>query len=99
MAQAVGAVTPIDDLGLVDVKAMVVASGKAGTVTDGAVDVLDATTLTADYVMVVVVYAGFVAGRRTRRLNPAQQAKVAERVHGVVHRLPRHRADRIAHIG
>ena len=57
---------------------MGVAGGQARRVSDGAVNVLDASAAGAHRVMVVVIHAGLVAGGGVRRFDPAQHARFRE---------------------
>src|SRR5689334_22889765 len=59
-AGAVRAAPPVDDLRLVDLKAVVVARDQARRVPDGAVDVGDRSAGPADHVVVVVAGPGLV---------------------------------------
>jgi len=94
---ATRAQAPIDDFGLVDGEAVVVACRQAGASTDRAVDVDDPVALSADQVMVVVVDAVLVTRRGSHRLNATQKPAFAQRVQRVVHRLARDRTNVLAH--
>src|SRR5271170_2432283 len=85
----VGAQAPVDDLGLVDRKAVVVGSGQAGRLADRAVDVSDGPARTAHDVVVVVPDASLEQGRAPGRLDAAYQSRRGERVQGLIHRLER----------
>ena len=72
-AAAAGAMAPIDDLGFVDVEAVVVVGGEARPGTDCAVDVDRGAAGATDEVMVVVADTALVAGGRAAGLDAAQQ--------------------------
>ena len=61
-----GAAAPVDDLGFVDLEAVVVVGGEAGHLADGAVDVERGAAAAADQVVVVVADPVLVAGGATR---------------------------------
>ncbi len=84
---ALGATPPVHDLGFVDFEAVIVIRCEAWHGADGAVDVDHGAALTTDQVVVVVADSGFVPGRRSSGLDPANQFLVDQHGHGVVHRL------------
>lgn len=86
--RAVGAQAPVDDLGLIDEKAVVVRRGKAGRLADGTVDICDGPAGPADEMMVVVTHTRLVAGDGTGRLDPPHQTRSGQGMQHVVHGLP-----------
>ena len=98
LVAAVRAVSPVDDLGLLDLEAVIVVGGETRRLTDGAVDVDHDATGAADEVMVIVTDSILVSRGRPRGLNPAGQAPVDQRSQGVVYRLPGNRSDAPSHI-
>src|SRR6516165_8645802 len=72
---ALGASTPVDDLGLADLVARVVGGGQAGGVADRAVDVGDGTARPAEDVVVVVSDPCFVSCHGPHRLDAPHQAR------------------------
>ena len=92
IGDALGAVTPIDDLGLVDVEAEVIGSRQARGVADGTVDIDHASALAADQVVVVVPDPGLEAGGRPGGLNPANKSGTDQRGQPVIDALERDRA-------
>ena len=92
---ALGAQTPVDDLGLVEDEAIqcgdvTVRRGQAGGVPDAAVHVADGSTSAADQVMMVVADPRLVAGDRTGRLDTPNDASRGQGGQDVVHRLAGH---------
>ena len=73
---------PVDDLGLVDVVAVVVRGVQAGALADGAVDVDDRAAGAADEVVVVVADPQLVAGGGAGRLDPADEASLGQGARG-----------------
>ena len=92
IGDALGAVTPIDDLGLVDVEAEVIGSRQARGVADGTVDIDHASALAADQVVVVVSDPGLETGGRPRGLDPANESGADQGAETVVDGLERDRA-------
>ena len=88
-----GAGTPVDDLGLVDEKPVIIDGFQARPRPHRTVDVDRAPAGATDEVVVVVVDPIFVAGRRPRRPGSAHHALFDQRPQGVIHRLPRNRPD------
>src|SRR6185437_7941255 len=86
---AVGAVAPVDDLGLVDGEAVRLRRGQAGGVADGAIDIGDRAAAAADDVVMVVGDPRLVAGDRAGGLDPPQQVGVGQRPQDVVDGLRR----------
>ena len=86
---AVGASSPVSDLGFVDLVALVIHSCETGCGTDRAVDIDDPTADAADQMMMVVADASFEAGRRTRWLNATENALAHQQAERVVDRLER----------
>ena len=87
------AAAPVDDLGFVDLEAVIVVGGEAGHLADRAVDVEHGAAASTDQVMVVVTDSILVAGRRSGRLDPADEVLVDQDAERVVHRLAGDRAD------
>lgn len=90
---AVGAATPVHDLGFIDLESLVVGRGQAGRVTHRTVDVNGPITDPADQVMMVVTDPGFVPSRRTGRLDATDKALVGHDPKGVIDCLTGDRAD------
>ena len=84
---------PISNLGLVYLVARVIDRRQARRGADRAIHVDDAAAISADEVMVIVANAVFEARRRSRGLNPPEQALGDQQAQGVVYRLPRDGAD------
>src|SRR5258708_8372296 len=84
-----GASTPVDDLGFVDLVARVVGGRQAGGVADRTVDVDHPAACSADEVVVVVTDPVLVAGRRPGGLDAPEEAPSRESRANVVHRLTR----------
>ena len=78
---------PVNDLGFVDVETVIIGRGKAGRRSDRAVDVEHGAAVSADEVMMIVTHAILVAGRRSGRLDPADEVLVGQDAESVVHRL------------
>src|SRR3984885_14251838 len=95
----VGAQAPVDDLGLVDLEAVVVGRGQAGCLADRAVNVGDRTARPADEVVVVVADAPLEPGRAAGRLDASHEPGRGERVEGLVHSLQGDVANPFAHAG
>ena len=74
----------MDDFSLVDAEAVVTLRAHAGRAADGAIDVGNGTTGTADDVVVVVTDPGLVSRHRARGLNVPHESGVAERPKSVV---------------
>jgi hypothetical protein len=85
--EALGAEPPIDDLSLLDRVSMVLGCGQTGTAADGAVDISDGSTASADHVVVVIADACLIAGDRALRLDASQQTGLSEGGQHVVHGL------------
>ena len=75
---------------------MVVVRLQAGSAADRAADVFGLTAGATDKMMVVVAHAVFVARRRIRGLDAADDAFFREDVQDVIDRLTRDRADLLA---
>jgi len=88
--RAGGAPAPEDDLGLIDLEAVVGVTVQAGSFADGAVDVGDRPAGSAHHVMVVVADAGLVACDRPGGLDASHQAGIGEGTQDVVHGLVGH---------
>ena len=84
LGPAVGAGAPVDDLGLIDPEARVVAGVEAGGFADGAVDIDCFAAGATDEVMVVVADAVFIEGGGAGGLNAADEAGLGEGAEGVV---------------
>ncbi len=87
------AAPPEDDFGFVDLKTVIVAHDEARRRPEGAIDVEGHATASADQVMMIVAHSIFVPGRRSRRLNPANEILLGQDAEGVVDRLARDRSD------
>ena len=74
----------MDDFSLVDAEAVVTLRAHAGRAADGAIDVGNGTTGTADDVVVVVTDPGLVSRHRAGRLDVPHESGVAERPQAVV---------------
>jgi hypothetical protein len=85
--------TPVHDLGLVDLVAIVVAGRETGSRADRAVDIDHAAAGAADQMVVVVGDAILEASRRSGGLNAPYKAFGNEHSEGVVHRLEGDGAD------
>jgi hypothetical protein len=94
---AIRAASPVRDLGLVDLIAVVVVHGETGSFTDRTVDIYNAPADSTDQMVMVVTDSIFETRRRSRRLNAADQAFGDQDAERVVHRLQRDRADLGAH--
>ena len=81
-----------------DGEAEVVVDFQARPVTRRAVDIDHAATVATHQMVMVVVDAVLVSGRRPRRLNAPDQTLLGQHAQGVEHRLSRHRPDAGAHI-
>jgi hypothetical protein len=95
----VGAQAPVDDLGLIDLEAVVVGRGQARCVADRAVDVGDRTAHPADDVVVVVPDAPLEPGRAAGRLEATDKPGRGQRVERLVHGLQGNVANPLAHAG
>src|SRR6516164_2131123 len=89
---ALRAVSPVDDLGFVDLVAHVVDRREAGRGADRAVDVGRAAAAAADHMMMIVADPGLEARRGPGGLDTPDQARVDQDAEHVVHRLERDRA-------
>ncbi len=87
LRDTLGASTPEDDLGFVDLVAGVVGSDQARGVASSTVNVDHPAAGSADEVVVVITDPVLVAGRRPGRLDALEEALVGEDRQGVVHRL------------
>lgn len=96
-ASTVGATAPIDNLGLIDLEAVIFLNVETWGRSDGAVDIEDQAAASAHQMMVVVANAVFVSSRRAGGLNPTDQTLVGEDGDRVVDRLPGDRADLVSH--
>ncbi len=86
---ALGAGTPVDDLGFVNCEAVVVGGLQARPVPYCAVDVLRAAACATDEVVVVVIDSVLIAGGRARGLDAPNEAIIGQYAEGVVYRLAR----------
>ena len=68
---AVGAIAPVDDLGLLNLEAVVVVGSEARRLTDDAVDVYRDATSATQKVVVIVTDSILVSCGRPGRLDPA----------------------------
>ena len=84
---------PVDDLDLVDLETVIIVRSEAGWRPDRAVDVEYGAAASADQVMMVVAYSILVPGRRSGRLDPANEVLVDQDAERVVHRLAGDRPD------
>jgi len=89
----IGASTPVDDLGFIDLKAVVVVSGETWGRPDGTVDVEDDAATSTHQMVVVVTHAVLVTSNRASGLYPADETLVDEEAERVVYRLSRDGAD------
>lgn len=87
------AAAPVDDLGFVDFETVIVAGGEARRRTDRAVDVDHLAAAPADQVMMVVIHAILVPGRRPGGLDPADEVLVGQDAECIVYRLAGDRPD------
>lgn len=87
------AVSPVDNLGLVDDETMILVRRQTGRIPNCAVDVYKAVTASADQMMVVIVHTVFIAGGKARRLNAANKSLVDHEAEGVVNRLAGYGSD------
>jgi hypothetical protein len=94
---AIRTASPVRDLGLVDLIAVVVVCREAGRFADGAIDVHYAATDSTDQMVMVVTHTIFEARRRSRGLNAPDQPRGDEHAERVVYRLKRNGADLGAH--
>jgi len=85
--RALGAASPIHDLGFVDFVSPGVGRGETRGNAHRAVHIDHAAADPADQMMVIVANAIFEARRRPGRLNPPNQALGSEQRERVVHRL------------
>lgn len=92
-----GASTPVDDLGFVDLVARVVGGCQAGDVADRAVDIGDGTARPADDVVVVVPDPRLVARNGARRLETPHQTRGSQRAQHVVDGLVGHLTEILTH--
>lgn len=97
LGHTIRAASPIGDLGLVDLVALVVDRRQAGSGANGAVHVDQAAADATDQVVVVVAHAIFEACGRAGRLNASNQALGHQHAKCVVHRLKRDGTDLGAH--
>ena len=88
-----GAGAPEGHFGLIDGVTSSIRRSETRSGADGAVDIDDSPAATAHEVMMVVAHARLVSGRRSRRLDTPQDARVHECRQCVVHRLLRDGAD------
>lgn len=93
MAEALWALPPVRDLGLIDFISLVIDHGQARRIAGGAIDIDHPTTGTADQMVVVVINPILEEGRRPGRLDPPDEADVNQDRQRVVHRLARNGAD------
>ena len=93
----VGTSAPVDNLGLVDLEAVVFLNVKARRISNGTVDVEDQTTASADEMMVVVANTVLITSRRASGLNPTDETLVGEGAERVIDRLSGDRADLVAY--
>ena len=94
---ALGASAPVDDLGLVDLEAVVVGGSQAWRGADGAIDIGDGAAGPAHDVVVVVAHPSLVSCHRTRRLDTSQQSGIGQCPKHVVHGLMGHLAEVLTH--
>jgi hypothetical protein len=94
---AIGADPPVDDLGFVDVIALVVGCGQAGCVVNGTINIDYLPTRPADEVVMVVGDPILEPGGRTCRLEPADQALVGQDPKSVVNSLAGNRTNLCAY--
>jgi hypothetical protein len=92
LGPALRAAAPVDNFGLVDLIAKVIGRFQARSLADRAVNVGRSAATAADHVVVIVADPGLKAGRRSGRLNPADQTDVNKDAEHVVHRLERDKA-------
>lgn len=97
--EAVRTGSPEDDLGFVDLIAVVVAGVKARALAADTVDVLGPAAIAADQVVMVVAGAGFVAGGVPGRFDSAKKPSLGESMEHVVDRLLGHGAQAVADSG
>ncbi len=93
LRHAVGTPPPVDDLGFVDLEALIVHGHQARGRPDGAFDVGEPAADPADQMVVVVAEPLLVARRRTERLNPPDQTRADQEAQSVVDGLQRDRTD------
>ena len=93
LGQAVRTAAPVDDLGLVDLVALVVGRRETGRGADRAVDVDHAAADAADQMVVVVADPILEASRRPGGLDAPDETLGDQDAEGVVHRLERDGAD------
>ena len=94
---AVGASAPVDDLGLIDLKTVIILGNEARRRADSTIDIEDLAAITTHQMMVIVANPIFVASRRTNRLNSPDETIVGESTESVVDRLAGDRADLVSH--
>lgn len=95
--RALRARAPVDDLSLINDEALIGCSCQARCITNGTVDICKVSTTPADHVMVVVSYPSFIARRRTRGLNSAQDPTLYKSGECVVDGLAGNGPDTRAH--
>ena len=84
---ALGAGTPVNDLGFVNYEPVVVGGLQARPVPYRALDVFRAAASATDEVVVVVIDSVLIAGGRARRLDAPNEAIIGQYAEGVVYRL------------
>src|SRR4051812_27338605 len=94
-----GALTPVDDFGLVDAVPGGIGRLQAWRSPDGAVDVHHPAARSADHVVVVVADAVLETSRGPGGLDPSDETVVGQHAEGVVHRLAGDHADLRPHRG
>ena len=87
------AAAPVDDLGFVDLEAVIVVCSEARRRSHSTVDVKHRRTAATDQVMVIVADAVLVPCRRSGGLDAANQVLVDQQTERVVDGLTRDRAD------
>lgn len=92
-AEAIRTPSPVDHFGLVDLVALVLRRGEAGSGADGAVHVHHAAARAADQMVVVVADAILEARRRAGGLDAPDETFGDEKGETVVHGLERDGAD------
>ena len=93
LRQALGTTTPVGNLGLIDLIALVIGRREARSGTDGAIHVDHAAADTTNQVVVVITDPILEPGWRAGGLDAANQAFGDQEVQRVVHRLERDGAD------